>query len=93
MKLVRWTDEKGFVRRAWLRDGDPDSMGPQGIPYDPPDLDRLDWEEIKRELHNLFVANGLVTWDDVQREQNAITSALRTVVLRRIISLYRQEED
>jgi hypothetical protein len=70
MKNVVWTDRTVTSGFPLLRDRDPDHMAPEGIPLTPPDLSQLDWEEMKRELHNSLVDKKLFTWDDVQREQN-----------------------
>jgi predicted nuclease with TOPRIM domain len=75
-----------------LRDGDPESMAEKGIPVMPPDLNGVDWEDVKRELHNALVDQGLFTWQDVQREQRGVTSAVKTCLHRRVIELYRQKD-
>jgi hypothetical protein len=49
----------------------------------------LDWEEIKKDLHNRLVNARLLTWADVQRQQTGLTSALRAVFLQRLNALYR----
>jgi hypothetical protein len=58
----------------------------------PPDLRGLDWAAIVRELHNLLVDRGLITWKDVQVSQNGINSALMTVLKNKIINLYKLQE-
>jgi hypothetical protein len=93
MKNVVWTDEDGYKRVSLLRDRDPDHMAPEGIPLTPPDLSQLDWEEMKRELHNSLVDKKLFTWDDVQREQNGVSSAILSVMKRRMIALYRRKTE
>lgn len=92
MKIVEWVDEQGFKHKSLLRDQDPDRLAPSGVPLDPPDLNRLDWEGLKRELHNLLLEKGLRTWKDVQKSQNGVTSSIVTVFKRPIISLYKSEE-
>lgn len=92
MKLVQWTDDKGYYRLSLIRDRDPEELAPQGLPYDPPDINSLDWERIKREIHNLLVSNRLLSWQDVQRSQNGITSIVNATVKRELIILYRQME-
>lgn len=92
MRPVKWTDEHGYLRHAQVRDDDRDEDAPRiGIPLDPPDLARLDWDAIQRELHNTLAERGLFTWRDVQRAQNAVSSAVRSVVTKKIIELYKQE--
>jgi hypothetical protein len=89
MRLVRWTDDKGYDHLSLLRDGDPDRMAPQGIPADPPSLDLLDWESIKRELHNELVSRELVDWKAVQRSGEGVTAAILAVMRRKVVLLYR----
>lgn len=89
MKPVIWTDDKGYKHRSLIRDEDPERFASKGIPAGPPDLDHLDWEEIKRELNNYLVDKELFTWDDVMRSQNGITLALG-LLRRRLIAYYRE---
>jgi hypothetical protein len=90
MRSVVYVDKSGLKRRALLRDVDPDSAAEQGVPTGPPDLDVLDWDEIKMTLHNELADAGLWTWDDVQREQNGVQGVVRRVLIDRIIRLYRE---
>jgi len=112
MRSVTWTDTAGYTRRSLIRNSDPDDLAPEiGIPADPPDLDLLDWAavtaqfpdldlvEFKRKLHNRLVQTGLITWKDVQRSQNGLSSAvmfagrnreLLAVIKRPLVALYRQ---
>lgn len=91
-KLIIWTDEGGLKHRSILRDNDPDHLAPAGVPDDPPDLSRLDWESIRRELHNHLVDRGLISWQDVQDSGNGISNALITVLRRHVVGLYRTVE-
>lgn len=92
MKLVRWTDRAGFRRAALLREGDSESMAERGVPLSPPDLNGVEWEEVKRDLHNALVDQGLFTWQDVQREQRAVQAAVTACLHRRVIQLYRAKD-
>lgn len=91
MRIVQWEDERGYIRRSMVRDEDPDTFAQAGIPLDPPDLDMIDWDWIKRELHNTLVEYELYNWDDVVKNQNGanIQSALLRVLKRPMINLYR----
>ncbi len=89
MKIVMWTDDRGYKHRSLLRDSDPDELAPKGIPQDPPDLDELDWEGLKKDLHNALVERGLATWEDVLAQQNGVTSAIKQVFKRPMVYLYR----
>lgn len=92
MKIVTYLDERGYMRSAMLRDNDPDHAAPAGIPLNPPDLDQIDWDEVKRELHNLLVERGLYTWHDVQVAQNGVSSSIQDVLKSKIIRLYKLME-
>ena len=93
MRLVTWTDDKGYHRRAYVREGDLDDRAPDlGVPADVPDISLIDWEEVKKDLHNLLSDRNYITWADVQVSQNGITTVVTSVLARRIIKLYRQQE-
>lgn len=89
MRVVKWTDRDGYNHLSWVRDEDTDQDAPNGLPHDPPDVNLLDWEAIKRELHNLLVDRELLTWTDVQRKDGQLLNAITTVMKRPLISLYR----
>ena len=90
MRTVEWIDDKGYKHKSTLRDNDPDSMAMKGIPCDPPDLDMLDWDGLKRELHNHLMDMGIVTWNDVART-NGIMSAINRTFKRPLVNLYKRE--
>jgi sugar phosphate isomerase/epimerase len=90
MKHAEWKDGRGYLHRALVRDGDPDSLAPQGVPQDVPDLGKIDWDDLRRELHNELHRRGLFTWEDVQRSQNGLTGAVLAVMRRRLVALYRE---
>lgn len=92
MKEIKWTDSDGRRRVRLIRNRDPASVAQtQGIPQEPPDLDRLNWEQIKVDLHNRLMDLGLLTWKDVQRSQTGVTSAILTVLRKRVINLYKEK--
>jgi hypothetical protein len=74
-----------------VRDGDPDEMAPQGILQDPPNLDELDWEAIKTDLHNALLDAGLISWRDVQ-EKRGMRGAILSALKRPMVYLYREAE-
>jgi hypothetical protein len=61
MKIVIWKDKHGYKHRSLLRDTDRDDQAAYGVPQDPPDLNQIDWEEVKKEIHNHLVEKGLIT--------------------------------
>lgn len=91
MRQVEWTDEKGWKHLSLIRDNDPDEMAPHGIKSDPPDIEQLDWDQIKKELHNSLVNRRLVNWQDVQQQGEGIKGAILSALRRRIIDLYKDK--
>ncbi len=93
MRLVTWTDNDGYHRRAYVRESDLDDKAPDlGVPADVPDVSLIDWEEVEKDLHNLLSDRNYITWADVQLSQNGISTVAVSVLSRRIIQLYRQQE-
>ncbi len=93
MRQVTWTDGNGYRRRAYVRNNDLDEHAPDlGVPADVPDVSLIDWKEVERDLHNLLSDRGYITWADVQLSQNGINTVAVSVLARRIIQLYRQQE-
>ena len=90
MRLVNWTDEKGFVHRAIVPDHATNEMASYGVPAGPPELAQLDWDAIKKEINNALVTHGLFTWDDVQKDPNGVGIAL-SIFKRHLIALYRED--
>lgn len=91
MRLLEWKDSDGYMRRRWLKDGDPDELGMLGMPQESPD-EALDWDKIKADVHNQLMARGLYSFQDVQRSQNGVTAAIRSAVMKPLLALYRQQE-
>jgi hypothetical protein len=91
MREVSWTDKYGYKRRSLVRDSDPDEMAPQGVLLGPPNLDELDWEGIKRGLHNALMDAGIFSWRDVQ-EKRGLRGAILSTMKRRLVYLYREAE-
>ena len=91
MKIVDYTDGQGRMMRSLLRDNDPPEWARQnrGIPQNPPDLELIDWEDVKVKLHNELAVRGLLTFEDVQRQQTGLSAAIRAVLLPRLTKLYR----
>jgi hypothetical protein len=59
MKTVKWTAPDGYIHCRLLPDNEPDESAEMGIPCEPPDINLLDWEGVKRDLHNLLVEREL----------------------------------
>jgi hypothetical protein len=91
MKLVTWEDKHGYKHRSLVRDDDSDEMAQYGILQDPPNLEGLDWEGIKLDLHNALAERGLYSWRDVQ-EKRGLRGAILSAMKRRLVYLYREAE-
>lgn len=92
MRHVIFEDEKGYLHRSLIRDDDPDDMAPMGLIEDPPLLDELDWDEIKKQIHNGLVERGLFTRADVRKAQNGVTSVVTAAIRRNLILMFRIKE-
>jgi len=93
MKLVQWKDARGFFHLSLLRKDDPNSDAPQGLPQDPPDLSAIDWNAVRRDLHNELVVRRLITLEDITRSQSGLTAAILTALRQRVVALYRSAKD
>lgn len=91
MRLVQWTDAEGYKHQSYIKDDDSDDMAEKGIRHEPPDLSRIDWKEVEKELHNELITRGLISWADVQAQQTTLGPAILAVLKRRLITLYREK--
>jgi len=93
MKEVVWTDASGLMHRSILKDNQPEVRPNEGLIVDPPDvMQNVNWEDVARELHNALVRRGLFTYNDVMRSQNQLSSAILSVLRKRVKQLYREEK-
>ncbi len=88
MKEVVWEDSRGWKHRSLVREGLDPALG---VSLDPPDLNRLDWEGVKRDLHNFLVESGVKSWREMQ--QTDTRGLILGAVRRRLQSLFREVED
>ena len=91
MKLVEYTDPDGYNHKSLIRDTDTDPT--VGIMQSPPDLRRLDWESIARNIHNELLARGILTIKDVQIRQTEFNQVVLARVGKKIYQLYQQQEN
>ena len=89
MRQQLFTDRNGWRRVALIRDNDPDEAAPLGIPMMTVDINDIDWEAAKKEIHNYLIDHQVYEWADVQRAQNAVSNAIRASLQKRIVDLYR----
>lgn len=90
MRTVIWEDRNGYTRASLVRDGDPDEAAEAGVPIEPPDLDQINWEEVKRDLSNNLVRKGLFTYKDMRNAQNGIRSAVILALHKKVVDLYKR---
>lgn len=91
MREVSWTDARGYQWRSLVRDDDPDESASQGILLGPPPLAELDWEGIRKDLHNELVSHRLFSWRDLQ-ERGGLPGIILGAMKRRVVALYREAE-
>lgn len=92
MRKIIAPDGRGRKHVFAVRDTDPDSAASRGIPVGPPDLDGIDFEEVKTDLNNRLVEAGILTWQDIQRNPTALSGAVRAVLVGRIVALFKEQE-
>jgi hypothetical protein len=92
MKNVVHIDKNGFKRVYTIRDKDPDSVATQGIPVGPPDIRVLDWNEIVKETNNLLVDNGILSYEDLNRNNNGISQVINVTIRTKIMALYKEQK-
>ena len=82
----------GYKKVSMIRDTDSDDLAPKGIPVGPPDLDLVDWEEVKKHLNNLLVERGILTYRDIQMNTSAVSTCVRACLTSRIVNVYKLME-
>jgi hypothetical protein len=90
MKQIIFTDSHGLKRKVLVKDEDGEEQAPYGIPVGPPDMRRIDWEGVARTINNTLAEMGVFTWQDWQRNPQAI-NASTNVVKRALITIFREE--
>lgn len=92
MKRVEWIDRNGYKLAALVRDDDPESLAEAGIPQIPPDLGQLDWEGLKRDLHNALMEAQILTWEDLQKTNANLQGIACRALKRHLVQLYRSDD-
>lgn len=93
MKVVKLTDERGFLKWFLIRDQDADDLAKKiGMPVGPPSFARLDIEAMAIQIEQMLAERGIHDWNDVQRTQNSVTNVVSAVVRKHVTALYRQNE-
>lgn len=93
MRHVIITDKKGYKIRYLLRDSDGDEAAEKiGVPDGPPDVRRIDWEQVQIEINNLLIENEFYTWEQLMKSPlglNIVTLPIR----RQLSALYREGKE
>lgn len=91
MKTVVYEEASGKLHRVTLPDSMEAALAEQGIPGDPPDINLLDWDALRIQLHNSLVKNDLFALSDLQRNDK-LKNVILTTFQRPITNLYREKE-
>lgn len=92
MRRIDWEDRNGYKRASLIRDHDPDSVAEAGIPMGPPDLEALDWEGLKRDLHNALMEAHILTWEDLQKTNANLQGIACRALKRHIVQLFKLDD-
>jgi hypothetical protein len=91
MREVLFELRDGWKARSLIRDTDPDTAAPRGIIRKPPDVRRMDWEGVMRDLNNGLVEAGAFDWLSFQRAN--VRLVILHAVQRRLQDLYREVQE
>ncbi len=93
MRIVVTTDRTGRKHRFAVPEHLPDEQAQYGLKLDPPNLDNLDWEGLKIDIHNALIDLGIANWHDWQKQQAKLQGAILRPLLRRLIVHLRSTEE
>lgn len=91
MKLLIYSDSDGYNQASLVRDTD--SNPTLGLLQSPPDIRQLDWEQIKKDIHNKLLERGLITLRDIQIRNVEFNQVVMSSVVKPIFGLYQKEND
>lgn len=89
MKTVLVENGDGRKHPVYLPDSIPNHQADAGIPAMSINLDDLDWDGIKVEIHNRLVEHGLYTEADLSTKPDVLQQVILSVMRRKLILLYR----
>jgi len=89
---VKWQDDKGFKHLSIMPSKFKLQHPSQGFPNDPPNLDMIDWELVKKELHNLLVDRRLITFQDLNGKNGDLANAILLVIRPKLVELYKTQK-
>ncbi len=88
MKLIKY-EEDGFIKQSFIPHDMNVEDADKGIPNNPPDLLRLDWKEIAKELNNLLIERNLITLKDIA-EHGSLQNTILSIIKPKIVELYKE---
>lgn len=89
MKLVEWIDDDGYKHKKLVRDEEENYDF--GISKEPPPVDLIDWESVKRDLHNQLVNRGILSFYDLGGPNSGnLTGAILSAVKPHVIKYFRE---
>lgn len=93
MKRLQWFDARGYLRQALVREEDTLEMAQrgQGLPADPPDVEDIDWEVVRRNLHNALAQYHLTTLEQVNHSTAPLSSVCNKALKAEILRLYQRK--
>lgn len=90
MKAVTYRDSHGYLRRVLIRDIDSAEDAEFGIPDGPPDVRRIDWEAVMKQINDLLVTENIQTSTELQGKYALET--IGNIVKRHVQALYREDD-
>jgi hypothetical protein len=92
MRYLTYEDENGKKWRVAVRDNDPDTFAKFGVPAGPPDIELIDWDALKMQVHDVLFKMGVYTRKDLQGSGVGLVAALN-VFKRHLIALYKSSSN
>ena len=89
MRPIAWVDKRGYKRLSLVKNTDGEDAAPRGLPCGVPDLDQVDWEDMKKEINNALHDACLFTERDLHKSTAGLNIAA-AILKRRLTMLYRE---
>ena len=90
MKIVTYRDEKGRKRRSMIKDSDDVNKAPYGIPVNPPDIERIDWDAMKQAIEDFQFEYELYSLNELRNHPTGM-QAIITTFKRYLVDLYNHD--
>lgn len=90
MKRLIYTDDRGYVRVTLVRDSDDEQHPEYGVPIDTPPIEQI-VRDMAKDIQNELLLSGIVTYHDVVKSQNGVSSVVKRLVSK-IVEAYKLKE-